>query len=177
MTPPTQNRATAFQISQNTSTSRKKNPTELTVEGKLNLPRRSAHRRQLETLVAASEVNGGSVENRAPALDGMFSTVVKYSKIADISKYFDSSKKLKRAAVMKINAQAKAYEESNENFIRSLSLLYAGGIIGKVKYQQGRSAMVMRHTGKRTLKGYLSKERIKFGFGIPIPRPSLLTVL
>ena len=28
---------------------------------------------------------------------------------------------------MKINGQAKEYEESNENFIRSLSLLYAGG--------------------------------------------------
>ena len=106
--------------------------------------------RQLETLIAASEVNGGAaVENRARAHDGMFSTVLKYSKMADISKYFDSSKKLKRAAAMKINAQAKEYEKGNENFIRSLSLLYARGIIGKVKYQQGRSAMVLRYTGKK----------------------------
>ena len=65
----------------------------------------------------------------------MFSIVLKYSKMADISKYFDSSKNLKGAAAMKINAQAKAYEGSNENFVLSLSLLYAGGIIGKVKYQ------------------------------------------
>ena len=65
----------------------------------------------------------------------MFSTVLKYSKMADISKYFESSKNLKRAAAMKINAQAKAYEESNENVVLSLSLLYTGGIIGKVKYQ------------------------------------------
>ena len=36
---------------------------------------------------------------------------------------------------MEINAQAKAYEESNENFVLFLSLLYAGGIIGKVKDQ------------------------------------------
>ena len=74
----------------------------------INLPRRSAHRRQLETLIAAPEVNGGSVENRGPVLDGMFSTVLKCSKMADIFKYFDSSKNLKRAAAMKINAQAKA---------------------------------------------------------------------
>lgn len=66
-------------------------------------------------------------------LDGMFSTVLNYSKMADISKYLDSSQKLKRAGAMKINAQAKAYEESNQNYIPSLSLLYAGGIIGKVK--------------------------------------------
>lgn len=119
VTPPTQSRVTAFQMSQNTSQSRKKSPSELTGEGKLNLPRRSAHTRQLETLIAALEVNGGSVENRGPALGGMFSTVLKYSKKADISKYFDSSEKLKRAAAMKINAQAKACEESNENFTRS----------------------------------------------------------
>ena len=99
------------------------------------------------------------MENMSPALDGMFSSVLKYGTMADISKCFNSSKKLKRAAAMKINGQAKEYEESNENFIQSLSLLYAGQIIGKVKYQQGRSAMVMRHTGKRTMKGYLSRER------------------
>lgn len=34
--------------------------------------------------------------------------------------------------------------------------------------------MVMRHTGKRTMKGYLSRKKIKFGFGIPIPRPFCL---
>lgn len=75
------------------------------------------------------------MENRGPVLDGMFSIVLKYSKMADISKYFDSSKNLKRAAAMKINAQAKAYEGSNENFVLSFSLPYAGRIIGKVKYQ------------------------------------------
>ena len=50
-------------------------------------------------------------------------------------------------------------------------LLYAGGVIGKVKYMQGRSALVMRHTGKSTKTGTPSKQRITFGFGIPIPRP------
>ena len=34
------------------------------------------------------------MENRSPALDGMFSSVLKYGTMADISKYFDSSKKL-----------------------------------------------------------------------------------
>ena len=97
----------AFQISQLISASRKKSPTEHIREGKLNLPRCSAHRKQLETLIAASEVNGGSVGNRTPALDGMLSSVLKYGKMDGISKYFDSSKKLKRAGAMKINCQAK----------------------------------------------------------------------
>ena len=59
VTPPAKSSATAFQISQLTSTTRKKSPTEHIGEGKLNLLRHSAHRRQLETLIAASEVNGG----------------------------------------------------------------------------------------------------------------------
>ena len=137
VTPPTQSRATAFQISQNTSTSRKKSPTKLSAESELNLPKRSAHRRQLETLIAASEVNGGSVENRGPALDGMFSAVFKYGKMANISKYFSSSKKLKRAAVTKIKVHAKEYEKSNENFIRSISLLYVGGSLGRLNISKG----------------------------------------
>lgn len=29
----------------------------------------------------------------------------------------------------------------------------------------------MRNTGRKTIKGYLSKERIKFGLGVPIPKP------
>ncbi|KAJ7361954.1 hypothetical protein OS493_014602 [Desmophyllum pertusum] len=37
--------------------------------------------------------------------------------------------------------------------------------------------MVMRHTGNSTKKGYQSKERITFGFGIPIPRPLAYSAL
>ena len=75
-----------FQVTQNTSTVSKRSPTQLSIEGGLGLPRRSAHRQQLETLMAAAEVNGGSVENRGPVLDGMFSTICKYGKMSDLSK-------------------------------------------------------------------------------------------
>ena len=36
-------------------------------------------------------------------------------------------------------------KKAMKNFIRPLSLLYAGGVIGKVKNEQGRSALVMKH--------------------------------
>ncbi|PFX23508.1 hypothetical protein AWC38_SpisGene11947 [Stylophora pistillata] len=71
-------RPSAFEISKNASTRRKRDPSELCNEGKLNLPRRSGQRRQLENLIAATEIHGGTVENRAPALEGMVSTVLKY---------------------------------------------------------------------------------------------------
>lgn len=84
---------------------------------------------------------------------------------------FAHPKKMKKAALATIKLEAQGYEKSDENFVRSLSLLYAGGVIGKVKYEQGRSAIVMKHTGKSTKKGTPSKQWIAFGFGVPIPRP------
>lgn len=167
---PSQRKST-FQITQNTSTLRKTSPTQLSNEGVLDLPRRSDHRRQLETLIAAAEVNGGSAENSTPALDGMFSTICKYGKIGDMAKYVSSSQKMRKATVAKIKMQCTEYEKSDENFIRSLSLLYAGGVISKVKYQQTRSSLVMKNTGRHTKKGFMSKERITYGWGIPVPKP------
>ena len=161
-------RRLVFEVTANTSTLRKKSPTVLTDEGKLNVPQRSASRRQLETLVAATEVNGGSVEDRSPALDGMFSTLTKYAKTAALSKYFSSSKKMRKASLAVIKPQVKQYEQSDHNVIRSLSMLYAGGLMGKVKYEQTRSALVMKNTKKHTKKvGSVSKERVLFGMGIP----------
>lgn len=161
-------RRLVFEVTANTSTLRKKSPTVLTDEGKLNVPQRSASRRQLETLVAATEVNGGSVEDRSPALDGMFSTLTKYAKTAALSKYFSSSKKMRKASLAVIKPQVKQYEQSDHNVIRSLSMLYAGGLMEKVKYEQTRSALVMKNTKKHTKKlGSVSKERVLFGMGIP----------
>ena len=160
-------RKSTFQVTQNTSTLRKTSPTQLREEGVLDLPRRSANRRQLETLTAAAEINEGSVENRTPALDGMLSTICKYGKIGDIAKYVSSSKKIRKATVAKIKMQCTEYEKSDENYIRSLSLLYAGGVISKVKHQQTRSSLVMKNTGTHPKKGFLSKEKITYGWGYP----------
>lgn len=160
---PVRPRSSAFEISKRTSAIRKMDPSKLSDDGKLQLPRRSSQRRQLETLIAATQVNGGTVEHRAPALEGMISTVLKNGKINDLAKYFCSSKKMKKAALATIKLEAQGYEKSDENFVCSLSLLYAGRVIGKVKYEQGRSAIVMTHTGKTTKKGTPSKQRITFG--------------
>ena len=112
-------------------------------------------RRQLETLVAAAEVNGGSVENRDPALDGMFSTTCKCGKMFDTSKYVCLSRKMRKATVAKVKNQCTEYDKCKENFIRSLSLPYAGEVISKVKYQQARLSLVMKNTGKHTKKGFM----------------------
>ena len=73
--------------------------------------------------------------------------------------------------MVKIKNQCTEYEKSEENFIRSLSLLYAGGIISKCKYRQTRSSLIIKNTEKHTKKGFMSRERICYGWGIPIPKP------
>lgn len=108
---PVQPCSSAFVISKNTSTVRKKNPSELSNDGKLNLPQQSAQQRQLETLIAATEINGGSIEDRVPALEGMVSTVLKYSKVSDVAKYL-SSKKMKKATLMEIKKETQEYEKA-----------------------------------------------------------------
>ena len=61
-------------------------------------------------------------------------------------------------------------EKIEQNFIRLLPLLYAGGVISKVKYQQRRSSMVMKTAGRHTKKGFMSKERITYGWRVPVPK-------
>ena len=141
------------------------------MEGNIRLPSRSAYRRKLETILAATAIHGGTIENREPALNGMFSTLLKYGKTSDFNRYVSTPGKMRKAVIGKVKRDLKEYEKSRENFIRSVSLLYAGGILGKMKYEQARSAAVMKNSGKQTKKGYLSKKRIKFSLGIPIPKP------
>jgi len=50
-----------------------------------------------------------------------------------VAKYLSSSKKMKKATLVEIKKETQEYEKSNENFIWPLSLLYAGGVVGKVK--------------------------------------------
>lgn len=63
------------------------------------------------------------------------------------------------------------FEKCDQNVIHTFSLLFAGGVIGKVKFHQSWSALVMKNTGKLARKGSISKRRIKFGMGTPNPFP------
>ena len=63
----------------------------------LSLPWQSAHRRQLETLLASADIHGGSVDNGKPALDGMIVTVLKYSKVDDPTEYISKQVKFKNS--------------------------------------------------------------------------------
>ena len=102
----------------------------------------------------------------------MFSTLEKYASVDNFNKYFSISKKLKDANCNVVKkAVLKDFENSQNNIIRSVSLLYAGGLVSKRKYEQTRSALSTSSTGrKKTQKGYLQRRRMNIGFGYSIPK-------
>ena len=107
------------------------------------------------------------VLNRPTAYLGL----MKYGTIADLCKYVKSSKKIKKASAAVISGHVKEYEKCDQNFIRSLSLLYAGVMNGKVKYQQSRSALIMKNTGKLTKNGSISKKKLSLIWVSQFPNP------
>ena len=60
----------------NDISSRTRSPTIL-VDGKSNMPPRTAAKRRHETMKTASTIHGGSENNLTPAFDGMFDTLAK----------------------------------------------------------------------------------------------------
>ena len=166
----TSNPAPAFVISEKMSFSRKQRPTQLQPgNDNMYVPQRSRSRRIQETLLAASEIHGGSKENRQPALDGMFCTLETYGGTKCFEQYVCNSKKLGHASTTVIKKAVTKFEKSHENVCRSLSLLYGAGLLSKRKYAHIRSALGTTSTGTTTAKGYLQRSRMKIE-GIPIPK-------
>ena len=110
------------------------------------------------------------MENQKPALDGMFATIMKYGKTEDVNEYVNKSGQFRTVFASLSKKQVALYKKLNDNFVCSLSVLYARGIISKLKYGLARSALVMENNGKKTKRGYLSKERIKLGNEVQIPK-------
>lgn len=160
----------AFEVSEKTSFSRKQSPTELKPKENEAIPQRSMYRRMQETLKAASEIHGGSQENRQPALNGMFCTLEKYASAECFKEYMSSSKKLLDASTAISKDDVTKFEGSRENITRSFSLLYAGGLLSKRKYAHIKSSLSTTCIGTKTTKGYLKRKRIQIGGGIPLPK-------
>ena len=149
-----------FKVSEKTSLERKKSPTQTTFTSEINtsILLRSKHRRIQEMLLAATEINGGSKENRQPAIDGLSLTFDKYASVETCVKYLGSSKKLRDASILINNKHVSKFEASDENVTRSLSMLYAGSLLSKRKYAQVRSALSTFSTGDITKKGYIQRK-------------------
>ena len=151
-----------FKVSEKTSLERKKSPTQTTFTSEINtsIPLRSKHRRIQEMLLAASEINGGSKENRQPAIDGLFLTLDKYASVETCVKYLGSSKKLRDASILINKKHVSKFEASDENVTRSLSMLYAGSLLSKRKYGTSQVSLKYFFHWQHNRKGVYTEKAI-----------------
>ena len=127
---------------------------------------RSARRRREETMQACSEIHDASKENKAPAVDGMWCTLVRESTPARLVRFLVNSKKCRTRVLPSVAKKGvKKFEDNSENVVRSVKILYSGGLLSKEKCKSVRSNLSMS-TSKQNRK----RESLKFMQGVPVPK-------
>ena len=105
---------------------------------------------------------------KRPAFDGLFDTLNKKCKVADLGNYVLSNHKLTSYIIeQKQKKDRLAFEASEENVLRSIATYYTAGVMGKRKYQAVRltTSMKISKDEKRTAITFMPK----------CPIPKLLT--
>ena len=103
------------------------------------LSMRAKRRRLLETYNAATEIHGGTKESNEAAATGLVETLdTKFSKNLVSSLVCNKSKRAKKIKSTFHKAKCKVYENSDENILRSVSVSYSMGVMGKRKYMKVR---------------------------------------
>jgi len=124
---------------------------------------RSAKRRKVETLEACSEVHGATDHDQGPALDGMWCTLSSPNRMTGyISQSFKTRKKVLPIVLKK---EVKQFEVSKENLLRSIKVLYSGGLLSKDKYKSIRNNLSMS-----TSKSGKERRGLKFIPGVALPK-------
>ena len=76
----------------------------------------------------------GQDNNKAPVLDGLWSTLIKEATPSKLASYISKSKKALNKVVPKIVKESVAkFESSFENKLRSVRVLYSNGLLSKKK--------------------------------------------
>jgi len=97
--------------------------------------KRSYQRRKKETIDACADIHGGTNNNKAPVLDGLWLTLIKEA-APSLANYLSKSKKALNKVVPKVVKEGVAkFEGSFENKLRSVRVLYSNGLLSKEKYK------------------------------------------
>jgi len=104
----------------------------------------SSRRRKKETLESCKEVHGGTSDNKKPALDGMWVTLVNKASPKQLIDYVaNSSKIVNKVLGSVVKSPVESFEISNDNSLRSGKVLYSNGLLSKEKYKAIRSNLSM----------------------------------
>lgn len=135
---------------------------------KLDLAPRRASQRTNETVSCAKVIHRATNDDLKPALDGLWSTLVTNTPEKILGEYIESTPKvLKRVIAPVVKKQVKEFEKSEQNAVRSMKVLYNGGLVSKGKYKKMRSdaALNSNRSDTSTLKSSM-----EFIEGVPVPK-------
>ena len=90
-------------------------------------------------------------------------TFINSIKQKELKQYLDNSTKVKKVLPLLVNKSIYSYEKEEKNYMRSISLLYTGGILSKEKYKHVRNALAFEQSSKS------KRKRLKLDHGIISP--------
>lgn len=127
---------------------------------------RSAKRRKDETLEACSEIHGATDHDQGPALYGMWCILIIGSPPDGMSGYVSQSLKVRKKVLPTVvKKEVKKFEASTENPLRSIKVLYSGGLLSKENYKAIRINLNVS-----TSKDRKQRAGLKFMSGVALPK-------
>ena len=112
---------------------------------KIDLPDRSAKRRKEETKKHAAITHGASDVDQRPMFEGLWATTMTYTPASYLTPMVRSSKKMMKQVIPMVNLNTvRDYQASEANKIRSINVLYSGGLMSKEKYKATRLALAFK---------------------------------
>lgn len=128
--------------------------------------KRSCQRRKKETIDACADIHGGTDQNKAPVLAGLWVTLIKEAAPSKLASYFSKSQKTLNKVVPKIVKENVAkFESSFENKLRSVRVLYSNGLLSKEKYKSVRLNMSTSFNGASN-----KRSSLKFMHDVTVPK-------
>lgn len=89
-------------------------------------------------------LHGATPDDMAPAYSGLIAVLNESAPVEMLSDAIGKCTKLTEKVIPKIVRQKiQVFEKSHTNFVRSVNILYRGGIASKQKYNSIRSSLTM----------------------------------
>lgn len=114
---------------------RRKFPT-MFENGKLTSCPSIARKRRKETFDLAQKIHGGGPDSEIPGSIGIIDTALNKCTSNVLVDVLAASKRFHSVLPKIYKKKLKEYESSHENMIRSVSVYYSGGVVGKKKYRK-----------------------------------------
>ena len=95
-----------------------------------------------EATDACAHIHGGTDQDKAPVLDGLWLTLIKEAAPSKLASYFIKSEKTLNKVLPKIVKENVAkFETSFKNKLQSVRVLYSNGLLNKEKFKSVRLNM------------------------------------